>query len=108
MLDKALEARAILAGIGIDAGIVDVTRPHPVDTTLIEPGKPVFTVEDGIDEGGFGQQLQAKLAGNAEVTVIAWPEKFIEHGSCEDLYERYGLSGSKIAERIRKQLEGEN
>ena len=108
MVDKAVEARAILAGIGIDAGIVDVTRPHPVDTALIEPGKPVFTVEDGIDEGGFGQQLKAKLAGNSEVTVFAWPEKFIEHGSCEDLYERYGLSGNKIAERIRKQLEGEN
>ncbi|MBR3146735.1 MAG: 1-deoxy-D-xylulose-5-phosphate synthase [Eubacterium sp.] len=108
MLDKAVEARSILAERGIDAGIVDVACPHPVDTSLIERGKPVFTVEDGIDEGGFGQQLKARLAGTCDVTVMAWPERFIEHGSCEDLYERYGLSGNKIAERIRKQLEGEN
>ena len=108
MLDKAVEARALLSQMGIDAGIVDVTVPHPVDTSLIEPGKPVFTVEDGIEEGGFGQQMRAKLAGKCDVEVFAWPKGFIEHGSCDDLYERYGLSGSKIAERIREKLEGEN
>lgn len=102
MLDKALEARAMLAAQGIDVGIVDVTRPHPVDTSLYEEGKPVFTLEDGVKSGGFGEQLQNALIGKADVTVMAWPDKFIEHGSCDDLYEKYGLDGKSVAEKIRE------
>ncbi|MBR2546948.1 MAG: 1-deoxy-D-xylulose-5-phosphate synthase [Eubacterium sp.] len=104
MLDKAVEARALLAEAGIDAGIVDVTRPYPVDTSLIERKKPVFTIEDGIASGGFGEHLKAMLAGMSEVNVTAWPDSFIEHGSCEDLYRKYGLDGMSFAERIRKEL----
>ena len=104
MLDKALEAQALLSAIGIDIGIVDVTCPHPVDTSLIEEGKPVFTIEDGVISGGFGEQLKAKLAGNADVTIMAWPDKFIEHGSCDDLYARYKLDGKSVAERIKESL----
>ena len=108
MLDKAVEARAILAQEGIDAGIVDVTCPHPLDTSLVQPDKPVFTIEDGITENGFGMQLKAALAGSSDVTVTAWPDTFIEHGSCEDLYEKYGLSGKALAERIADRLERKN
>lgn len=104
MLDKAIEAKVMLADRGIDAGIVDVARPHPVDTSLVESGKPIFTLEDGIQSGGFGEQLKAELAGKAEVTVMAWPDKFIEHGSCADLFEKYKLDGKSVAERIRKSL----
>ena len=104
MLEKAIEAKIMLADSGIDAGIVDVTRPHPVDDSLVEDGKPVFTIEDGVMSGGFGEQLKARLAGRSDVTVMAWPDKFIEHGSCGDLYERYHLDGKSVAERIRKSL----
>ena len=100
MLGKALEAKALLKESGIDAGVVDVTRPHPVDTSLIEDGKPVFTIEDGVLTGGFGEQLKAELAGRTDITVMAWPDKFIEHGSCEDLYAKYNLDGKSIAQRI--------
>ena len=104
MLDKALEAQSLLSAIGINTGVVDVTCPHPVDTSLIEDGKPIFTIEDGVISGGFGEQLKAKLAGNADVTIMAWPDKFIEHGSCDDLYARYKLDGKSVAERIKESL----
>ncbi len=104
MLDKAIETKLLLASDGIDAGIVDVTRPHPVDTSLYESGKPVFTIEDGVTTGGFGEQLKAELAGEAEVYIIAWPDKFIEHGSCDDLYAKYHLDSRSIAEKIKTSL----
>ena len=104
MLDKAIEAKVMLASQGIDVGIVDVTRPHPVDTSLVELGKPIFTIEDGVMAGGSGEQVRALLAGKADVTVMAWPDKFIEHGSVNDLYEKYHLDGRSVAERIRESL----
>ena len=36
---------------------------------------------------------------------IAWPDKYIEHGTTAQLYERYGLDAVSIAERIKKELE---
>ena len=108
MLDKAVEARSLLASKGIDAGIVDIAVPHPLDTSLVIEGKPVFTVEDGIEEGGFGMQLRAALSGRQDVTVMAWPKGIIEHGSCDDLYRRYRLDGNSIAERVMEKLEGKD
>ncbi len=104
MLGKALEARELLAASGTDAGIVDVARPFPLDTSLSEDGKPVFTMEDGIETGGFGEHLRAALSGRNEVTVMAWPDRFIEHGSCADLYARYRMDGRSAAERIMEKL----
>ena len=108
MVDKAVEARSILSEAGIDAGIVDVTCPAPAGTELVRPDVPVFTIEDGIESGGYGEKLRAALAGKNDVTVMAWPKQFVEHGSPEDLYEKYGLSGKSVAERIREKLEGKN
>ena len=108
MVDKALEARSELAANGIKAGIVDVACPIPLDTSLVKEGSVIITVEDGVKSGGFGEKLKAELSGKNKVINLAWPEKFIEHGSCDDLYEKYGLDGRSIAERIRKELEREN
>ena len=108
MVDKALEARSELAAVGIEAGIVDVACPIPLDTSLVKEGSTVITVEDGVTSGGFGEKMKARLSGKNRVINLAWPEKFIEHGSCGDLYERYGLDGKSIAERIREELEREN
>lgn len=108
MLDKAVEIRSELSSSGIDAGIVDVAVPYPLDTSLVHEGMPLFTMEDGIKSGGYGEQMKAELAGKADVTVIAWPDKFIEHGSCQDLYERYGMDSKSVTERIREKLERKN
>lgn len=108
MLDKAIEARSILASSGIDLGVVDVTMPYPLDITLCEPGKTLFTVEDGVSSGGYGQKVKAALAGKCDVDVIAWPDSFIEHGSCDDLYAKYKMDGKGIAERIIDKLERKN
>lgn len=108
MLDKAVEARSLLSSSGIDAGIVDVTCPYPVDTSLVRDGVPVFTMEDGKLTGGYGERLKALLSGTNSVTVMAWPDAFIEHGSPDDLYQKYGLDGRSAAERIRDTLEGKN
>ena len=34
--------------------------------------------------------------------VMGWPDRFIEHGSQEELYRKYGLDKDSIAEVIRQ------
>jgi 1-deoxy-D-xylulose-5-phosphate synthase len=40
------------------------------------------------------------------ISTIGWPDKFIEHGSVDELFEKYGLNGAGVAERIQKIIEG--
>lgn len=107
MLNKALEVRSELSGMGIDAGIVQVVRPYPVDDGLIVPGRPVFTLEDGMISGGFGERL-SNLAKDNDVTVLGFPDTFIEHGKTDELFEKYGLDKRAVTERIKAYLEGKN
>ena len=36
---------------------------------------------------------------------IGWPDRFIEHGNIEDLFDRYSLSEERITERICEFIE---
>ena len=36
---------------------------------------------------------------------IGWPDTFIEHGTCGELYSKYGMDGHSIAERIKQEFE---
>ncbi len=100
MAETGRQVREKLAARGIDAGLVDVTCVKPLDLSLLEGApKRIVTLEDGVLTGGFGERLQAVAAG-FDVTAFGWPDQFIEHGSCAQLYEKYGLDADSIAERI--------
>ena len=59
------------------------------------------TVEDGVISGGFGETLSSILSSeDCRVVNLGWPDRFIEHGTQKELYERYNLHGAGIAERI--------
>ncbi len=106
MYDTAAEVREILAGKGISCGLVDVKCEKPLDVS------PYFdcscgivaTIEDNILNGGFGESLRSALS-DAPVRTLSfgWPDSFIEHGSNDDLFKKYGLTAQQIADKI---LEG--
>ncbi|MGN0709158.1 MAG: transketolase C-terminal domain-containing protein, partial [Anaerovoracaceae bacterium] len=104
MTDHAVKAAEILSERGIDAGVVDVRLVKPLDLTLIESGRPVYTIEDGIAGGGFGAKMAEALPGE-DVRVLGWPDEFIPHGSCDDLYRKYGLDPESVADRIAVDLD---
>lgn len=106
MTETALKAREILRERGIDAGVVDVTVVKPMDLHCLEDEeKLIVTLEDNVLTGGFGQAFSA-ASGRRNVLCLGWPDKFIEHGSCEGLYRRYGLDAASVAERIGERIEG--
>ncbi len=103
----------LLKEMNIDAGIINVKRIKPLDQSGIIAAtkrvKHIVTLEDNSVIGGFGQQLSSLLLEkgilDVKVTNIGWPDKFIEHGSIDELFEKYGLDAPGIAERIRKAIE---
>ncbi len=110
MVEKAVKASEILSGQGIDAGVVNMRFAKPLDITcLAESAKRcrlIVTVEDNLLSGGVGEAVDAALVNeDVDVMNIGWPDKFIEHGSSDELYEKYRIDASSIAERITERLE---
>ena len=57
-------------------------------------------------EGGAGETIRSVISGsNARIINIGWPDMFIEHGTCDELYRKYRMDAESIAERIEKELE---
>ena len=105
MLNKAIRAADILKEQGIDAKVCSASVLKPFDDSIISSeDKLIFTLEDNLIRGGFGEYIAANYTNM--VVNLGWPDKFIEHGDCEYLYKKYELDAESIAERIRRELEG--
>lgn len=105
MVYTAERARDLLKDKGIIAGVVDVTTIKPLDLSCLDRSSGlIVTLEDNIISGGFGEKMKAS-AEDTKIVSIGWPEDFIEHGSCEELYKKYGLNPESITERICDLLE---
>ena len=105
MTATAVEVFKILDGRGIRCGVVNARFVKPLDLeTLSESAartKLIVTLEDNVLAGGFGAQVSAALSGSdTKVYSFGWPDRFIEHGSSEQLFKKYGLDAEAIAERI--------
>ncbi len=113
MVSIGNKACELLKEMGIDAGIINVKRIKPLDQAGIIAAtkrvKHIVTLEDNSVIGGFGQQLSSLLLEkgilDVKVTTIGWPDKFIEHGSIDELFEKYELDAKGVAERIRRAVE---
>lgn len=112
MVKNALAAADILKAAGIECGVVNARFIKPLDTEKIlqsaENGKLVITAEDNVFSGGMGEMISAVLneAGRTnDILNIAWPDKFIEHGTCGELYKVYKMDAESIAGRISGRLE---
>ena len=100
----ALEAAETLSETGIKACVINARFVKPLDTTLIidmakQIGK-VITVEDGILMGGFGSAILEALAAeditDVRVNSLGVPDRFVEHGDVNTLYDRYGYDTQAI------------
>ena len=111
MVPAAAEASAILEKEGIRATLVNVRFVKPFDRELIRQlssdHRLLVTLEENVEIGGFGQQVQA-FAGEeclpVEVCIAAVPDLFVGHGSVAEQRKQCGLDGVSVAERIRKRL----
>ncbi len=107
----ALEASRLLADEGIRAGVINARFVKPLDRELLLDAArrygTLITIEDNTTVGGFGSAVLELLAAEGlatRVVTLGWPDQFVGHASQGALYEQYGLSPRRIAERVRELL----
>ncbi|HEX6206797.1 MAG TPA: transketolase C-terminal domain-containing protein [Actinomycetota bacterium] len=107
---EALRAADLLSEDGISARVLNVHTIKPLDEEAVLQAASecdaLLTVEDGSAVGGLGGAVAETLAtrdGRAPLRIIGH-RTFGESGSPDELYEKYGLSGPRIAESTRDLL----
>ena len=91
---------------GIDASVINCSSIKPLDEEYLknaDPSVPFYTLEEHMTTGGFGEYVTEKcrMLGTAmPVDCIGVPDRFIPHGSHEQLLKEAGLSPELITERI--------
>lgn len=85
----------------------DMRFAKPIDEKLLHEVfnlyKKVITVEDGCVTGGLGSAVLEFMADNnysAQVKRLGIPDRFVEHGEQNELYEECGFSSKQILETI--------
>lgn len=114
MLETSFKVREILLKEGISIEIVNARVIKPLDLDKLEilmrKHSHWITLEDHVIQGGFGSAINEFLAsvGNRDVSVmnLGIPDRFIPHGSIEELFKSLSLDPVGIARKIRKFLSG--
>ncbi len=73
--------------------------------TVFQKFKKIITVEDGSVIGGFGTAILEFMADNnyyAKVIRLGVPDKFVEHGTLDELHKECGFDSDSIIEVIKK------
>ena len=100
----------------LDLGVVNARFVKPLDEKLLKkivrmshPLPKIITIEENTINGGFGSAVleffnSVGTTYELPLLQIGLPDQFIEHGSRELLLEKYGLTPSKIKQKIKKFL----
>lgn len=101
----ALAATESLAKVGVSAAHYDMRFVKPIDELMLHEVfgkfKKVITVEDGCVQGGMGSAVVEFMADHgymAEVKRLGLPDRFVDHGTQEELYRECGYDQQGIEE----------
>lgn len=102
---KAIEE---IKPLGISAAHYDMRFVKPIDEVLLHEVfskfKKIITVEDGSLISGFGSAVIEFMADNnyqAEVVRLGIPDRYINHGTQEELWEECGFDIKGIIKTIK-------
>ncbi|SHK01855.1 1-deoxy-D-xylulose-5-phosphate synthase [Tangfeifania diversioriginum] len=95
----------------ISAAHYDLRFVKPLDETMLdeifEKYDYILTVEDGVIKGGFGSavlEFMAEKGYSAHVKVLGVPDRFIEHGTPDQLYKICGIDEDGIIAAVMKMM----
>lgn len=108
MVRIAEEAAIILTEHDISAQVVNCRFIKPMDTVMLDSISAnfdhIFTIEDAIVLGGFGSGVAEYFVENDyknNLKILGVPDRTIEHGSQEQLFEMLALHPEGVANTIR-------
>ena len=106
MVAKAMNVANGLKEDGIDAEVINARFLKPFDEKTIkqsiEKTKNVITIEDGTEINGLATVIKELIIDNnisdVKIKTYAYPDKYIQHGSVDELEKIYGMDEQKIIE----------
>lgn len=105
---KALET---LKESGVSAAHYDMRFAKPIDEVMLHEVftkfNKIITVEDGAIVGGFGSAVIEFMADNnysARVVRLGIPDKYIHHGTPEELHKECGFDPQSIAQKAAEMV----
>ena len=111
MVEKATNVSEKLSQRGIEAEVINIRFLKPFDEETIMnsiDGKEfVVTIEDGTLEGGLYSKVLETINKNKmskQVLPLGYPDKFIKHGTVEEIEKMYGLEEESIIKTINQFL----
>ncbi len=106
--NDALEVAKELSDEGISAAHYDMRFAKPIDEILLHEVfgkfKKVITVEDGCIIGGMGSAVVEFMTDHgymAQVKRLGIPDRYIEHGTQQELYRECGYDKAAILQTAR-------
>ncbi len=105
MVTHSLKAAELLQEKGINAEVINMRFVKPLDAVILknvfDNFQKIVTIEDNSIIGGFGSAISefAEQYGyKNDILMHGLPDKFIEHGSLDELYSLLKLDAKGIAE----------
>lgn len=112
MAESCIEACKMLEKDGINVTLINARFVSPVDIDMLKEvslnHSHIFVAEDNIIRGGYCSSVMQTLSENdifdLRIKGIAFPAKFIEQGSREELFRKYSLDSNGIYSKIKSIL----
>ena len=111
MVEKAKKIADLMPNKKIEIINARFLKPLDEKTILksIQKTKKVATIEDNLQKGGLGsavvELINQKTTENIKTQIFGYDDIFVEHGSVEEIEEKYCMNSQKIAGKLIKFLE---
>jgi 1-deoxy-D-xylulose-5-phosphate synthase len=103
------QALKSLASQGVFPAHYDMRFVKPIDEAMLHEifnqFDKIITVEDGCIQGGFGSavlEFMADQGYRARVKRLGIPDRFVDHGTQEELWDECGYGQDAIEEAVRE------
>jgi 1-deoxy-D-xylulose-5-phosphate synthase len=112
MVDVANRVRVALAKENFDIEVVNARFVKPLDGELLKDvfarHKKVLTLEDNVITGGFGSAvlefMNQHRINDVELIVHGLPDKFVDHGTPDELYSDLKMDVKGVSEIMKDLL----
>ena len=108
MVHESLSASEILKKEGIDARVINLHTPKPIDKDIIikaaKETQAIVTAEEHTIYGGFGSAISEVLVENYPVPVkmIGIKDKFGESGEPKELFRYFNIDAESIVKAAKE------
>lgn len=107
MVRTAVQVTEKLRNCGYEPTLVNMRFVKPLDMDLLEILREdhslIVTMEENVKSGGFGEQVMTYYGSRLQspaVRIVAIEDKFVPHGSVEDLMHQQQMDSASVTERI--------